>query len=112
MEDAAAMSNQGGQLKPKFRRKALQALGRDVLAVVSDAFELDVGDRRVTDNHVDALIRIDFKELLVRSTQDSPRPSLGRQRSRAVPVLAHWMRCAPKFGTSNPKMIRAGLWPG
>ena len=35
-----------------------------MLAVVSDAFELDVGDRRVTANHVDALMKVDFKELL------------------------------------------------
>ncbi|MBE2253868.1 MAG: hypothetical protein IAE78_30340, partial [Myxococcus sp.] len=42
---------------PKIRRQALATLSRDRLSSLTDHFELDVGDRRALDQHVDALVR-------------------------------------------------------
>lgn len=54
-------------LSAKERRGALEALSRDRLAEISERYELDVGDRRVVANHVDAIVRarrVDFEEVL------------------------------------------------
>ena len=53
-------------LSAKERRGALEALSRDRLAEISERYELDVGDRRVVANHVDAIVRarrVDFEEV-------------------------------------------------
>ncbi|MBJ6763850.1 N-6 DNA methylase [Myxococcaceae bacterium JPH2] len=55
------------RLPPQQRRSALEQLSRDRLIRLSDHFGLDVGDRRVAENHIDAIIRsrsVDFGELL------------------------------------------------
>ena len=44
-------------LFPRHRRTALAQLGRDRLAALTDAYDLVVADRRVLDQHVDALVR-------------------------------------------------------
>ncbi|NOK32800.1 SAM-dependent DNA methyltransferase [Corallococcus exercitus] len=54
-------------LTPQQRRSALEQLSRDRLIRLSDHFKLDVGDRRVVENHISALIgsmSVDFEELL------------------------------------------------
>lgn len=54
-------------VSPKIRRRALSALGRDRLSGLTEQFGLDVEDRRVLDQHVDALVRarsVDFAEVL------------------------------------------------
>jgi len=54
-------------LSAKQRRSALDALSRDVLAELTEAFELEVEDRRVKQGHVDAIIKsrsLSFRELL------------------------------------------------
>jgi hypothetical protein len=56
-------------LPPKHRRAALAALSRDSLTTLSAAYDLDVGDRRVAANHIDAIVRsrtIEFADLLSR----------------------------------------------
>jgi type I restriction enzyme M protein len=58
---------------PKLRRAALASLSRDTLTRLSTHYDLDVADRRVVANHVDALTRsrkIDFADLLVQLTRD------------------------------------------
>src|SRR5919106_3710826 len=55
------------RLSPKHRRSALEQLSRDRLNALSDHFALDVGDRRIAENHVNAIVRsrsVDFGELL------------------------------------------------
>jgi len=57
------------RLQPAQQRTALRVLGRDRLRELTDHFELDVGDKRVVDNHVDALARsrrVDFADVLAR----------------------------------------------
>lgn len=52
---------------PKIRRQALSTLGRDRLSTLTEHFGLDVEDRRVLDQHIDALVRaraVDFTEVL------------------------------------------------
>lgn len=52
---------------PKNRRTALHQLARDRLSALTSHFDLEVGDRRVVENHIDALVRsrsVDFAELL------------------------------------------------
>lgn len=52
---------------PKIRRQALAALSRDRLSSLTEHFELEVEDRRVLDQHVDALVRaraVDFADVL------------------------------------------------
>ncbi|RKH74053.1 SAM-dependent DNA methyltransferase [Corallococcus interemptor] len=54
-------------LTPQQRRSALEQLSRDRLIRISDHFKLDVGDRRVAENHISAIIEsksVDFGELL------------------------------------------------
>ncbi len=54
-------------LPPAKRRLALEQLGRERLNELTQRYALDVGDRRVLDNHVDALVRarsVDFAEVL------------------------------------------------
>lgn len=54
-------------LPPALRRSALETLGRDCLIDITHHFGIDVGDRRVIENHVSALVRsqtIDFGEVL------------------------------------------------
>ncbi|RKG68508.1 SAM-dependent DNA methyltransferase [Corallococcus sp. CA054B] len=54
-------------LTPQQRRSALERLSRDRLIRLSDHFKLDVGDRRVAENHISAIIEsksVDFGELL------------------------------------------------
>ncbi|RKH29781.1 type I restriction endonuclease subunit M [Corallococcus sp. CA041A] len=55
------------RLTPQQRRAALEQLSRDRLTSLSDHFGLDVGDRRVIQNHVNAIVRsqsVDFGVLL------------------------------------------------
>lgn len=52
---------------PAKRRLALSRLGRERLNELTHRYALDVGDRRVLDHHVEALVRskaVDFAELL------------------------------------------------
>jgi type I restriction enzyme M protein len=61
------------RLKPAQQRTALRVLGRDRLRELTDHFELDVGDKRVIDNHVDALVRsrgVDFADVLAQLFRD------------------------------------------
>ncbi|RYZ13983.1 MAG: hypothetical protein EOO70_08090, partial [Myxococcaceae bacterium] len=54
-------------LTPQQRRSALEQLSRDRLIRLSDHFKLNVGDRRVAENHISAIIEsksADFGELL------------------------------------------------
>jgi type I restriction enzyme M protein len=60
-------------LPARTRRTALEALGRDSLAKLTDKFALDVRDRRSAAAHVDALIRfrtVDFGALLHELVRD------------------------------------------
>jgi len=57
------------RLKPKQQRTALRVLGRDRLSELTDHFAVEVGDRRVIENHVDAIVRsrsVDFADVLAR----------------------------------------------
>ena len=57
----------GAPVSSRHRRRALYTLKRERLIELSDHYGLDVGDRRIVDNHVDALVRahrVDFAELL------------------------------------------------
>ena len=52
---------------PQRRRTALEQLARERLAGLTEHFGLDVGDRRVVENHINALVRtrlVDFGDLL------------------------------------------------
>lgn len=54
-------------LPSKHRRAVLQALSRARLAEIRARYELEIGDRRVAGNHVDAIVRarwVDFAEVL------------------------------------------------
>ncbi|MGE6763271.1 N-6 DNA methylase [Corallococcus interemptor] len=54
-------------LTPQQWRSALEQLSRDRLIRLSDHFKLNVGDRRVAENHISAIIEsksVDFGELL------------------------------------------------
>jgi type I restriction enzyme M protein len=54
-------------LSPRHRRAALAALSRDRLAALTEHYQLDVGDRRQIQSHIDALIRarrVDFADVL------------------------------------------------
>ncbi len=54
-------------LPSKIRRQALATLARDRLSSLTEHFDLEVGDRRVLEQHVDALVRsrsVDFSEVL------------------------------------------------
>jgi type I restriction enzyme M protein len=67
-------------LHPKHRRAALAALSRDCLTNISTQYELEVGDRRVASNHVDAIVRsrrIDFAELRGRLSRDELKTICG-----------------------------------
>jgi type I restriction enzyme M protein len=67
-------------LTPKLRRAALEVLSRDTLTSLSAHYGLDVGDRRVVNNHVDALNRsrnIDFAELLARLSREELKTICG-----------------------------------
>lgn len=60
-------------LTSKIRRAALAILSRDTLTALSAHYSLNVADRRVAANHVDALVRsrnLDFGELLTRLSRD------------------------------------------
>jgi type I restriction enzyme M protein len=60
-------------LPAKTRRTALEALGRDRLAAITDKFNLVVEDRRALAAHVDAIVRarsIDFREVLRTLSRD------------------------------------------
>lgn len=60
-------------IAPKHRRAALAALPRDTLTALTTHYGLDVADRRVVANHVDALVRsrsIEFADLLGRLARD------------------------------------------
>lgn len=64
--ESAPMSKQDA-IPPKIRRQALAALSRDRLSSLTEHFGLEVEDRRVLDQHVDALVRaraVDFAEVL------------------------------------------------
>jgi type I restriction enzyme M protein len=61
------MSKPDAPLPPKIRRQALAALGRDRLSALTDQHGLQVEDRRVVDQHVEALVRaktVNFGNLL------------------------------------------------
>ncbi len=52
---------------PKIRRTALNTLNRDRLSSLTETYGLEVEDRRVVEQHVEALMRsksVDFGELL------------------------------------------------
>lgn len=55
------------QVQPKVRRVALATLNRERLSGLTAHFQLEVADRRVLDQHVEALVRsrsVDFAEVL------------------------------------------------
>ncbi len=55
------------RLSPRDRRVVLQQLSRDRLSELTNKFELEVGDRRSTDSHIDAIVRkrsLDFRRVL------------------------------------------------
>ncbi|HYO67518.1 MAG TPA: class I SAM-dependent DNA methyltransferase, partial [Archangium sp.] len=55
------------RLSPQQRRAALQVLDRNRLSQLTEQFSLEVEDRRVLENHINALVRsrsVDFAELL------------------------------------------------
>lgn len=56
-----------GSLSAAKRRVALEQLGRDRLIAITDDFGLEVGDKRVVENHVSTLLRsksIEFEQVL------------------------------------------------
>lgn len=82
-------------LTSKVRRAALAILSRDTLTALSAHYSLDVADRRVVANHVDALVRsrsIDFDELLTHLSRDDLKaiceelglPSDGREKQPLI----------------------------
>jgi predicted nucleotide-binding protein len=59
--------NDAKRLPPAYRRKALGQLSKSRLSEITEHFELDVGDRRVVDNHINALVRsrlVEFNQIL------------------------------------------------
>ncbi len=55
------------RLSPTTRRLALETLGRNRLSEITACLDLDVGDRRVIANHVDAILgsqEVDFADVL------------------------------------------------
>ncbi len=83
------------RLSAPQRRTALEQLGRDRLITLTDHFGLEVGDKRVAENHVSALLRarsVDFSELLgllTRQELQSICDALGLDRGgREKEVLA------------------------
>lgn len=55
------------RLTPQQRRSALEQLPRSRLNTLTEHFGLDVGDKRVVDNHVSALIgsrNLEFADVL------------------------------------------------
>jgi type I restriction enzyme M protein len=82
-------------LTSKLRRTALEVLSRDTLTSLSSHYGLDVRDRRVVANHVNALNRsrsIDFAELLARLSREELRticealelPADGREKQLLI----------------------------
>lgn len=68
-------------LPPKLRRRVLATLARDRLSSLSGHFGLDVEDRRIVDQHIDALVRsrsVDFAEVLGMLKRSSAGWSLAR----------------------------------
>jgi predicted nucleotide-binding protein len=59
--------NDAKRLPPSYRRKALAQLSKSRLSEITEHFDLDVGDRRVLDNHINALVRsriVEFNQIL------------------------------------------------
>ena len=77
---APVMSPHPG-LSAEQRRVALAALPRASLARLTEHFALLVADRRVAEDHIDALVRarrVDFADLLAQLSRDDPE---GRVRA-------------------------------
>lgn len=104
-------------LSSKLRRVVLGTLSRDTLTAISNHYGLDVGDRRVTDNHIDALIRsrgLDFAELLARLSREELKaacealdlPSDGREKQLLIDrILATSGAAGSHTGRTPPTRI-------
>lgn len=88
------MSN-GQPLSPKHRRTALLALDRGRLSNLSEAFKVEVDDRRKAENHVEALVRsksVEFGDLLAKLKREELQAicealgvdSSGREKDKLV----------------------------
>lgn len=103
-------------LTSKLRRTALALLSRDTLTSLSAHYDLDVGDRRVVANHVDALHRsrgIDFAELLARLSRGELKaicealelPTDGREKRQLIDrILIAGATSVSKVNTAPPKI--------
>jgi type I restriction enzyme M protein len=109
-------------LTSKVRRTALAALSRDTLTSLSAHYGLDVGDRRVVANHVDALIRsrgIDFAELLARLSREELKttckaldlPSDGREKQLLIERILGANRATFASGTETVQRRMNGKSP-
>jgi hypothetical protein len=100
-------------LPPKARRTALAALSRDTLTAVTSAYDLDVGDRRVVGNHIDAIVRsrtIEFADLLSRLSRDELKtvcstldlPSDGREKQVLIDRILGSSNAPTAVSTAAP----------
>lgn len=106
-------------LTAKIRRAALVVLSRDTLTALSAHYSLDVADRRVAANHVDALVRsrnLDFGELLTRLSRDELKticeelqlPSDGREKQPLIERILGVGIATAAVETALPKVNGKG----
>jgi type I restriction enzyme M protein len=107
------MPSQEIRLSPLHRRTALQVLDRNRLSQLTEQFGLEVEDRRVTENHINALVRsrsVDFAEVLGQLKREELQTicdALGLDRGgREKEVLVQRI-----LGFGQPQQVTLGLQP-
>lgn len=101
---------------PKLRRKALEALGREALARLTQRLDVAVEERRSAKAHVDALMHsrtVKFPVLLSESSRrtipTAASASARRPRRRAIsPSRSTWWRPRPSTGGNGRGHQRLG----
>ena len=95
---------------PRVRRAALEALGRDTLAKLTEKFDLAVQDRRSAAAHVDALMRsrtVEFADILGALQRDDLKAiceALGLDTSgREKELLVKRILAGPDAAAAEPK---------
>jgi hypothetical protein len=91
----------GTSLSEAKRRLALQQLGRERLSELTTRYDLAVEDRRVLDQHVDALVRsrsVDFQERGLVLVYDATPPN--------IPLAAEGPPASPPGPKGSPKKRR------
>jgi len=99
---------------PAQRRLALEQLGRERLSELTQHYALEVGDRRVLGQHVDALVRsrsVDFAELLGRLKREELQDICsalglergGREKEALVQRILGGSHAPAQLAPSSPK---------